>query len=623
MTNTISSILIFLVTLSLLYRSSYAALSDWTPPLSTRGRYVVDKNGVRFKLKAGNWHGASGTYSGSGDINQDSSHHANENAHTLPLGLQYASLNDILDGFEKLRINTIRLPFSNQMIHDTTPVQDSWVAANPQLRGLTPLQVYDAVIKALTDRGFAVILNNHTNKSVWCCAVNDGNERWNESQSDDAWAADWLFMVSRYRSNGRVIGADLYNEVRRDVLNDPNWGVADDHDWYRYSQWLGDRILTEANPDTLIIIEGINWTGVPVDGLPHHRPTLEPVGNLSHTFVVSNKLVYSAHFYAYTGPSHSGATGVGETHDARYRDFSQADLFQVMTDQAGYVAFDTDKHYTAPVWISEFGVEGRGQILDADRTWFNNMITYLTTNDMDFALWPLVGYLGPNNTNGWALLNWNPATGAQDSLYDGNDWRESAWDTLVGFTGGKTGTVSIPMRWQMLNLDYADFVESLVQRSRGDWDSGARKGMCPDGLRLIGISAGSTRALCTNSASYSWASGNPTTTVFDERYVSSADWATGYTKYQCPSGSYVVGYAIRGSKVSTVLCAQASKPLGTGGSGTKWFDQGDNVPAAGVGGDFHSGQYKGVCETDEYMAGIAFTTRIGSNGAPAAILCWK
>ncbi|KAF8061472.1 cellulase [Lyophyllum atratum] len=619
----ISSVLIVLITLSRLLGPAYAALRDWTPPLSTRGRYVVDANGLRFKLKSGNWHGASGTYSGSGDINTDSSHHASENSHTLPLGLQYASLADILDGFERLRINTIRLPFSNQMIHDATPVQDSWVAANPQLRGLSSLQVYDAVIKALTDRGFAVILNNHTNKSIWCCGANDGNDRWNKSQSDDVWAADWLFMVSRYRSNGRVVGADLYNEVRRDLLDDPNWGLDDSHDWYRASQWLGDRILTEANPNILIIVEGINWTGVPVDGFPHHRPTLEPVRQLSHTFVVPNKLVYAAHFYGYTGPNHSGATGLGETSDLRYRDFSKTDLFQVMTDQAGYVALDADKHYTAPVWISEFGVEGRGEIADSSRNWFNNMISYLTTNDVDFAIWPLIGYLGPSNNNGWALLNWDPTTSKQDSLYDGNDWRSTAWDSLVDSTGGPTSSVPTPIRWQMLNLDHGDFVQSLVQRSRTDWDSGARKGMCPDGLRLIGISAGSTRALCTNSADYKWANGNPATTVFDERYVSGGDWAGGYTKYQCPSDSYVVGYAIRGSKVSTVLCAQASKTLGTGGSGTRWFDKGDNRPAGEIGGEFHSGQYKGVCATDEYIAGIAFTTRVGSNGAPAAILCRK
>jgi hypothetical protein len=132
----------------------------------------------------------------------------------MPLGLQYVPINQILDSFEELGINTIRFPFSNQMLHDTTPVQDAWVAANTQFRGMTPLQVYDGVIKALTDRGFAVIVNNHVTNSIWCCGV-DGNERWNESQDINTWISDWLLVVNRYKDNKRVVGADLYNEVSR------------------------------------------------------------------------------------------------------------------------------------------------------------------------------------------------------------------------------------------------------------------------------------------------------------------------------------------------------------------------------------------------------------------------
>jgi len=99
------------------------------------------------------------------------------------------------------------------MIHDTNPVPDDWVQANPQFKGMTPLQIYDAAIQALTDRGFAVIINNHTNKSKWCCGVDDGNERWNESQTAEQWGDDWVFMANRYKNNPRVVGADLYNEV--------------------------------------------------------------------------------------------------------------------------------------------------------------------------------------------------------------------------------------------------------------------------------------------------------------------------------------------------------------------------------------------------------------------------
>lgn len=79
------------------------------------------------------------------------------------------------------------------------------------------MQVYDEVVKALTARRFAVILNNHTNKSRWCCGANDGNERWNASQDEESWIQDWVAMVTRYKDNKFVAGADLYNEVRRYV----------------------------------------------------------------------------------------------------------------------------------------------------------------------------------------------------------------------------------------------------------------------------------------------------------------------------------------------------------------------------------------------------------------------
>lgn len=65
------------------------------------------------------------------------------------------------------------------------------------------------------------------------------------------------------------------------------------------------------------------------------------------------QLVYSAHFYAYTGPNHSGATGIGETSDPRYRDLPQTDLFNAYRSEASFVALDsTDVHYNAPLWVS-------------------------------------------------------------------------------------------------------------------------------------------------------------------------------------------------------------------------------------------------------------------------------
>src|SRR4051794_33684594 len=102
--------------------STTRTATAWTPPLSTRGRYIVDADGNRFKLKSGNWHGASGTWNGSGDVGDDADHHAGENSHRIPLGLDRAPMSQIVSGFLEVGVNSIRLPFSNEMVHDQVPV---------------------------------------------------------------------------------------------------------------------------------------------------------------------------------------------------------------------------------------------------------------------------------------------------------------------------------------------------------------------------------------------------------------------------------------------------------------------------------------------------------------------
>ncbi|MDT0466152.1 glycoside hydrolase family 5 protein [Streptomyces gibsoniae] len=593
------------------------AADTWQPPLSTRGRYIVDAAGNRFRLRSANWDGAQGSWTGSGSIDDPANHHAGQDSYGIPLGLDRVALPKLLADFHALGINSIRLPFSNEMIHTTASVPDVAVTANPQLRGKTPLQIYDAVVAALTGDGFAVILNNHTNTSRWCCGI-DGNERWNTGQSTQQWADDWVFMARRYASDPRVVGADLYNEVRRDVMDDPNWGLGDDHDWYAAAQLAADRILTEANPNLLIVIEGINWTGLPVDGLPHGRPMLTPARTLSHTLVAAHKLVYSAHFYGYTGPHHSGATGIGETHDARYQDLTRDELYQALDDEAFFVTEEGGRHYTAPLWISEFGI-GAGETGAAARAWFGNITDYFADHDADFAYWPLVGWEGHDD---WSLLRYDTA-GHRSGILDGSDWRGTAWDHLMT-APTRTGPVAEVPSWRMLATDHGDRVQSLRVRATGDWDSGASKAACPDGLRLTGLGHTAGRALCTDiTAGDLRAGGNAQTVVTDERYVpQGGDWASGYTKLQCPTDNFLIGYSHRGGRVSAALCVPARDRLGGTGR-TVWFDRSDNRPADAAGGDFAYGDYKGQCADDEYAAGIAFTTRLGSTAGPAALLCRK
>ncbi|GAA3221618.1 glycoside hydrolase family 5 protein [Actinocorallia longicatena] len=589
-------------------RTAAAEAATWTGPLSTRGRYIVDAAGDRLRLRSGNWHGASGTWTGSGSDEDPANNHAGEVSHRAPLGLDRVPMARIISDFKALGLNSVRLPFSDEMIRDERPV--TGLTANPALNGLRPLAVFDEAVNALSAAGLGVILNNHSTTSRWCCGV-DGNERWNSGQTVQRWLDDWAFMAARYRGNTRVVGADLRNEVRRDVWDDPNWGLGDAHDWAAAAQLAGDRILRDANPDLLIMIEGINWAGLPVDGFWHDRPALKPVRTLSHTLVRSHKVVYAAHFYGYTGPRHSGATGVGETTDARYRDLSRADLFTVMRDTAGYVT-EADRHYTAPVWISEFGV-GK-DATGADRTWFADTVDFLIDNDLDFAYWPIVGFHSGDQGNQWGLVRYDTAGGAR-TVDQADDWRGPHWRRLIAATG-RTGQIPAPRTWSMLRAQHTDANASL--RAAGDWDSGARKLTCPDDQRLIGISQRGQGALCTDATVAGlWQSG-ATTRITGQN--STTDWASGYTKYQCPAGQFMIGYSVRGVRLSAVLCAPARLPLaGTGR--TLWDDRGDTRPGTGEGGDYASGYYKAQCDANEYAAGIAFTTAWSRPGTPDALYC--
>ncbi|WP_327303113.1 cellulase family glycosylhydrolase [Streptomyces sp. NBC_01298] len=593
--------------------------ASWTAPLSTRGRWIVDAAGNRFKLRAGNWAGAQGTWTGSGDINDPASHMHGISAHDMPLGLDRAPVAAILADFHGLGLNSIRLPFSNALVHDTKPVPDAAVAANPQLKGKTPLQVLDAVIAALTADGFAVILNNHTTTSRFCCGL-DGNERWNSSQSTQQWVDDWVFMVNRYKADKRVVGADLRNEVRRDTWDDPNWGWYDSHDAYAAFEEAGNRILRAA-PDMLVVMEGINWYGIPLAGLPHGRPMLTPVANLSHTLITSGKLVYAAHFYGYTGPANTGAgSGPGSTNDPRYQDFTPEQLAQVVNSQALFVTQE-GQHFTAPVWISEFGAGGRGSNDAKEQAWLHRFTDILVANDTDFAIWPLVGWTGADGApmDNWALLSY-AANGARQGIGDGGDWRADDWNRLVS-TPGRTGPVAQVDHWNMLDLDHADYDVSATMLAKPDWSPGNRKGNCPDSQRLTGLGRSSSRGLCTDAGGPAKATGS-WTVVTDERYVTAGDWAAGYNKLQCPAQTFAVGYAVRGNAMSALLCAPAAASLPATGR-TLWFDRGDNRPATGGSNasDWAPGNYKGQCADTEYLAGVAYTWKWNHGGVPDALLC--
>lgn len=567
--------------------------------LSNSGRYLVDACQNRFKLKAVNWFGASDTSE-------------------VPLGLNKQPMAHIVGLIKQMGFNSVRLPFSNQAIHNTGAANSSYLTANPELIGKTPLQVYDATIKALTDAGIVVILNNHTTTSEWCCNYDKNGLWWGGNgdyyQDTQQWQADWVFLTNRYKNNPLVAGADLRNEVRTMKGNtevdprSPNWAGGGD-DWRKAATDAGNAII-KANPKMLVIIEGINWTGIPMLG--GYRPFLAPAYDAPVGLTDPSKLMYAAHNYYYIGPEATGGGGIVDSGKATYSSMDKATLYDRLNKDFGFVA-NPERIYSAPVWVSEFGI-GFGNSSEADKTWFANLTQYLIDHDLDFAYWALNG-TQTENVEGFGLLT-------EDWSAPRNDWRTPYMQALVN-APGRTGKVAATDRFTAPDYGNGDENQSA---SLGDWAPGVNKATCPDGYHMAGAarydrtwSNGRFRILCTNqTVGNLWSAGDPTITqgVYETNWYRGYDWAYGYTKYECPQGYFASGMGKLWWGSSHVLCAKANRPLGNS-CRTLWFNGGDNRSSQ-KGGDWATGAYKGQVAEDEYVAGFA-----QYNGMAAAVLACR
>jgi aryl-phospho-beta-D-glucosidase BglC (GH1 family) len=563
-------------------------------PLSTRGRYVVDAAGNRFKLASVNWYGASDTRKVAG-------------------GLDTAPLASIVTAIRALGFNSVRLPFSNLMLHDSNPVDHRAVAANPQLDGLTPLEVYDRVVAALTNQGIVVIVNNHTTHPMWCCNLDSDGLWYTSDYSEDQWVDDWAMVARRYRDNPGVVGADLRNEVRPESTSTlprfPNW-AAQPNDWRVAAERAGNRVL-EENPDLLVVVEGINF-GQPFAPRPHLRPVSSDPIRLN----VPHKLVYGAHNYGYIGPS--------EISGPKYGDMDWPTFQAQMHDEWGYVALDETRSYTAPVWVSEFG-----DSMNQDKqTWFQNIVRYLKEGDFDFAYW---------------ALNPGPKASGDDEAFAllAHDWKTPLADWRIPLLQG----TQLPARgpgiepsWDARPENHSEVLllsdwDTNRSTNRDDWAPGAYKATCGDTARVVGVSTGlrallryahttlcSDFALAAPSARGAMIANNGGDNGSVNTHTGGQDWARGYRKLECASNEAVVGLSqtrtVLAYSIAGVLCAQG--PAYTTGHGACYsvVTDGSDDRRSQTGGDWDPAHSKGQCGDSDYVAGISL-----SNNMVHSLLC--
>jgi endoglucanase len=336
----------------------------------TSGNKILDSAGNQVRIAGINWYGF-------------------ETPDMVAHGLWSVDYKAIVDDIRQLGYNTIRIPFSNQMIESPVVPQNigfygNGGPINTDLQGLNSLQILDKIISYAGQDGLKVILDDHRSEAGESA---EQNGLWYTSAyPQSAWVNDWVTLAHRYANNPTVIGADLRNEPHTPTgvayANGATWGTGTATDFRLACQTAGNAILA-VQPNWLIMVEGIGefqnadgsidstWWGGDLQG----------VANFPVQLSVANRVVYSPHDY---GPDEFQQTWFNSS-------TTSASLDAVWDKFWGYVS----NSGTAPIWVGEFGVpnsDAGTTAAGSEGQWFSSLVQYIkATPAMGWTYWALNG----------------------------------------------------------------------------------------------------------------------------------------------------------------------------------------------------------------------------------------
>jgi endoglucanase len=392
-----------------LLRTPQGARADGAGYWKTSGSKIVDGAGVQVRITGINWFGF-------------------ETETAAPHGLHVRGYKEILDQIKTLGYNTIRLPWSNQFMTATTPSGIDY-GKNPDLSGLTPLQVMDKIIDYAGKIGLRIFLDNHR-------SINTGQSplwyiQGDPTYTEERWINDWKTLAARYKSTTyisnptMVIGADLRNEPHGAC-----WGCGDvATDWRLAAQRAGNAILS-VNADWLIIVEGVGegagekywWGGY-----------LRPAASYPVVLTVPNRVVYQAHSYPlsiWPSPGHPWffAANYPNNLDCVW-DYYWGWIRNGTTCTTGNADFSGTETRTqiagwqpAPLLLGEFGSK---LATLKDQQWLDAMTSYLGT-----------GVTGIH----WTFWCFNPNSGDTGGIVS-DDWR-----TVINSKQDKLAMIQAPLQ---------------------------------------------------------------------------------------------------------------------------------------------------------------------------------
>ncbi len=331
-----------------------------------RGTQIVDREDRPIRIASVGWSGDDGTG-------------------FAPRGLYAVNYQATMRGMIADGFNAIRIPWCDLLLTENPMPAAGTIdyTLNPDLAGLTGIQVIDKIVHYADRIGLRIIFDHHTNDG--------GAHGYGGQQPNGLWfdkgpgtdntdgggnpgtitAAqfkdDTLALVKRYQHDRAVIGYDLDNEPLSYPGTQLTWGLGGPDDiWQMYTD-VGNAIL-EINPYLLIICEGPQ-TAINAGPLGNGLAGGSPDGDLSAVggqggvpvkpVILGHRpqVVYSVHEY---GP---------EVYDFGAND-QPSTLIPHLNKVWGYLY----TQHIAPVWIGEMGSDLSNA---TEQTWAQAMVDYM------------------------------------------------------------------------------------------------------------------------------------------------------------------------------------------------------------------------------------------------------
>jgi endoglucanase len=360
----------------LLAASREAAAAPGDGFWSTSGSKIVDSEGNVVRFTGVNWFGF-------------------ETSNLMPHGIWSANWKALLNQVRSMGLTVIRLPYSDDIMANQV-VQGVNTAVNPDLVGVTTLGLMDKIIDYCGQLGIRVILDRHRPDSggqskLWYTAT----------VSEATWIANMKTLAARYKGDPTVVGFDLHNEPHADGT-EPNgtgacWGCGDPARDWRLAAERGGNAVLQANPDLLIVVEGVScpsgatpnfWDGIPDPDCGWWGGNLTMAGQFPVRLSNPRKLVYSAHDYGMS-VFNQQRWFIDPTFPATLQPFWES--------MWGYLV----RQNIAPVLLGEFG----STLADPkDGVWMPALLNYVQSLGMSWTFWSL----NPNSgdTKGLLLDDW-------------------------------------------------------------------------------------------------------------------------------------------------------------------------------------------------------------------------